>query len=90
MEERKSAWDVRRNFGSILRQVSTERTSVVIESHGQPVAVIVPLSAYRRDVQEREEMLTLLRAAQSNANMEELEAMKMALDLQREVRESRS
>lgn len=90
MEERISAWEARRQFGSVLRRVSTERKSVIVESHGEPIAAIVPMNAYRRDLAERNEFLALLEKAQMNANMDEDEAMELALEVQREVRVNRS
>ncbi|MBX3071706.1 MAG: type II toxin-antitoxin system Phd/YefM family antitoxin [Thermomicrobiales bacterium] len=46
MEQRMSAWEARRHFGSVLRKVSTQRTSVIVESHGEPMAAVVPIEQY--------------------------------------------
>ncbi|MCC6945617.1 MAG: type II toxin-antitoxin system Phd/YefM family antitoxin [Thermomicrobiales bacterium] len=89
MEERISAWEARRQFGSVLRKVSTERTSVIVESHGEPIAAIVPMNEYEPTSRKRERLLTLLREAQLNANMSEDEAMELALEEQREARKAR-
>ncbi len=51
-----SAADANRQFSKILRQVRDGET-VVVTSHGEPVAKIVPAG---RDIAEREEAMTRL------------------------------
>ncbi len=90
MAQRMSAWEARRHFGSVLRKVSSEHTSVIVESHGEPVAVIVPLSTYERDERRRAKIVELIRKAQRNTGMDEEESMALALEVQHQAPEQSS
>lgn len=89
MEKRMSAWETRRNFGKVLRDVSMNRQSVVVESHGEEVAVVVPLSDYRALQNQRERLKDELDQISGTINLTEEEAMRLALDVQAEVRAER-
>ena len=74
-----SAWEARRNFGKLLNDVTRSRQSVIVESHGEPVAAVVPLHVldYYRRAGER--FLELMDKAAAHANLSEEEAMEIAL-----------
>ena len=46
-------WEARRNFGKLINEVSRNRQPVIVESHGEPVAAVVPLhilQKYQEDI----------------------------------------
>jgi prevent-host-death family protein len=55
-----SALDARSNFGKLLRRVSEERRSLVIEKRGTPKAILLSLSDYIRLAAPEPEILTIL------------------------------
>lgn len=63
MDEAISAADANRSFSRLLRRVREGR-SVVVTSHGQPVAKLVPISKYDNKTARgaRAALLTRLRA----------------------------
>jgi len=74
-----SAWEARRNFGKLLNEVTRNRQPVIVESHGEPVAAVVPLhilESYRRAGDRLEEIAS---AAAARANLTEEEAMEIAI-----------
>lgn len=71
------AFEARRNFGSVLRDVEAKGKVVVVERHGEEVAAVVPMHLYRQWKQSREAFFAKLRlgAAQSNVSEEEASAL---------------
>lgn len=53
-----SAFDARRKFGKVLDSVVADGDSVIVERHGEPVAVVIPVAAYQQWQQQREEART--------------------------------
>jgi prevent-host-death family protein len=74
-----SAWEARRNFGKLLSDVSRNRQSVIVESHGEPVAAVVPLHVLERHKSGMEYFLETARIAAARANLSPEEAMEVAL-----------
>lgn len=81
-----AAYEARRQFGKMLRDVEARGDSYVVERHGEPVAVVVPMHVYERIKRQRDEFRAILRKAQQNANLTEEEAMELALEAVAEVR----
>lgn len=54
MEKRVSAFDVRRTFGQMLQDILKHGDKVVVERHGAPVAVVVPIEVYEQWKQARD------------------------------------
>lgn len=81
-----AAYEARRQFGKMIREVEVSGDSYVVERHGEPVAAVVPLRVYEQWKRQRDEFLAILHKAQQNANMSEEEAMELALDAVAEVR----
>lgn len=89
-----AAFEARRQFGKMIRDVETHGDSYVVERHGEPVAAVVPLRVYERWKRERDEFLDILHSAQQNSlkydpEMTEEKAMEIALEAVAEVRAER-
>jgi prevent-host-death family protein len=74
MEKTVSAFEARRNFGKILQQVSGKGDNIVVEWHGEPIAVVVPVSVYNQWQRSRQEAFERLRRMAERVNMSEEEA----------------
>lgn len=81
-----AAYEALRQFGKMIRDVETKDESFIVERHGEPVAVVVPIHVYERIKRRRDEFLGILHKAQQNASMTEEEAMELALEAVVEVR----
>jgi prevent-host-death family protein len=88
MEQRISAWQARRQFGKLLRDVSLGK-AIVVESHGEEVAAVVPIDQYRRWEQDREADFGQLRGMARQANLSEHEARILAEEAVAAAREHR-
>jgi prevent-host-death family protein len=88
-----SAFDARRKFGKVLDSVAAGGDSVIVERHGEPVAVVVSVPAYRQWQQQREEARSRFfeRARQSaeRANLDPEEAEALVAEAVAEVRAER-
>lgn len=69
MERTVSAFEARRNFGEILQEVAANGDNVVVERHGKPVAVVVPLHVYQQWQRSREAFFEKIRQAAERADM---------------------
>lgn len=78
MERKVSAFEARRNFGELLEDVAAHGDNVVVERHGKPVAVVVPLRVYEQWQRSREEFFNNMREMAQNANLEPDEADRLA------------
>ena len=89
MEKRMSAWDTRRQFGQVLKDVVRDGSTVIVESRGEEVAAIVPVRVYESIQRNREMLHRQLREISESVNMDEDEAMRLALETVAEVRAER-
>ena len=80
MEQRISAWEARRQFGKVLKDVTRNHSSIVVESHGEEVAAVVPIEDYRRMRAQRESVFRGFREIAERVNMPEDEAEALALE----------
>ncbi|HEX9987224.1 MAG TPA: type II toxin-antitoxin system Phd/YefM family antitoxin [Chloroflexia bacterium] len=74
MEKAISAFEARRNFGKLLQDVAAKGDKIVVERHGEPVAVLVPMSVYKQWQCNRERAYNTLREISERVNMSEEEA----------------
>lgn len=81
--------DIRDQIERVLEDVAVRGDHVIVEDHGEAVAVIVPFRMYEQWKQEEDDFLTLLNEAQQNANLSEEEAMELALEAVAAVRAER-
>lgn len=80
MEKRVSAFDVRRGFGQMLQDILKQGDKFVVERHGTPVAVVVPIEVYEQWKQNRERFFETLRTAQAASDLAEDEARRLAAE----------
>ena len=78
MEKTVNAFEVRRSFGQMLQDILTSSDKFIVERHGKPVAVVVPIEVYEQWKKSRERFFATLRLAQENADLNEAEATKLA------------
>jgi prevent-host-death family protein len=90
MEKTVSAAQARRQFGKLLDAVATCHERVIIERHGEPAAVLVPVNVYQQWQELREaafnDLFALIERAQANANLSEEEADALAAEAVAAVR----
>lgn len=85
MEKTIPAYEARRQFGKMIREVESKGDSYVVERHGEPVAAVVPLQVYENWKRSKERLFRIIEEAQANAqrnapNMTEEEIMDLALE----------
>ncbi|MCL4531596.1 MAG: type II toxin-antitoxin system Phd/YefM family antitoxin [Actinobacteria bacterium] len=78
MEKTVPAFDARRQFGKILQEVAARGDRYVVERHGEPVAVVVPLEVYEQWKRSRAAFFDRIRSASNRANMPAEEAASLA------------
>jgi prevent-host-death family protein len=74
-----SAWEVRRNFGKVLRDVIRDHQAVIVESYGEPIAAVVPLNVYERYEDGVRRLIEVAEAAAAQAELNRDEAMDIAI-----------
>ncbi len=72
-----SAWEARRQFGKVLRDVARDGDAFIVESHGEPVAAVVPLRIFNAWERERQALFDDMRATAERVNLSEEEAMRI-------------
>jgi prevent-host-death family protein len=86
MERRIGAFEARRNFGKVLNDVMAKGDQVVVERHGEEVAVVVPIHVYRNWRARRDRLFDEFEAMAARANMTEEEAEEFAREVIADVR----
>ena len=89
MEKSIAAFEARRQFGKILRDVEARGDQYIVQRHGEPVAAVVPMYLYKQWKKARDEFFAILHEAQQNANMTPEEADALALEAVQAVRAAR-
>lgn len=86
-----SAWEARRQFGKVLRDVSRNNDAVIVESHGEPIVAVVPIELYQRWERRREAFFDHMQAVSERANLTDEETQEIVEEAIRAVRaEARS
>ncbi len=85
MEQRMSAWDARRQFGRMLREVSSGRVRVIVESHGEPVAAMIPIEQYEAMQRSRAAAYDAIFAIADRVDLSEDDATRVIEDVMRET-----
>jgi prevent-host-death family protein len=77
MEKTISAFEARRNFGKVLQDVAACNAKVIVEKHGEAVAVVVPMEVYRQWQRSRQRVIEKMRemAMRSDLSPEEADAL---------------
>jgi prevent-host-death family protein len=89
MEKTVSAYEARRNFGKVLNEVAGKGDRIVVEKHGEPVAVVVPVEVYKQWQAARQQYFDTIRKMAEEANVPEEEAERLAVEAVRAVRARR-
>jgi prevent-host-death family protein len=80
MEKTISAFEARRQFGKLLNDISGKGDRVVVERHGEAVAVVVPIEVYEQWKRSRAEFFDRMRAVADRANLTPQEADELAAE----------
>lgn len=72
------AFEIRRNFGRLIQGVLAKGDKYIVERHGEPVAVVVPLTVYKQWKQNRATLFDSLRKAQQQSDLTPQEAESLA------------
>jgi prevent-host-death family protein len=72
-----SAWDARRQFGKVLRDVSRDGEPVIVESHGEPVVAMVPVQVFEAMMQQRQNFYDHARSVAERVDLSEDEAQEI-------------
>jgi len=86
MEKTIAAFEVRRQFGKMLTSILANDDRYIIERHGEPVAVLVPLELYEQWRRSRDRFFDHIEAVAGRVNMAPEEADEIVGDAIREVR----
>lgn len=86
MEKTIGAFEVRRQFGKMLTGVLSNDDRYIIERHGQPVAVLVPLDLYEQWQRGRDRFFDHIEAVAARVNLAPEEADALVREAIREVR----
>lgn len=74
VDKKVGAFEARRQFGQILKEVEVKGERFVVERHGEPVAAVVPIEIYEQWKKGRKEFFAKIRAAADVSNLTEAEA----------------
>ncbi len=72
------AFEARRKFGKLLREVEAERGQFIVERNGEPVAALVSMGVFNQWKKSRDEFFKRLEKMAQTANVSEDEAEKLA------------
>ena len=73
-----AAFDVRRNFGRLIQNILAKGDKYIVERHGEPVAVVVPVTVYKQWKENRATLFDSMRKAQQRADLTPQEAQSLA------------
>ena len=86
MEKTISAFEARRNFGKVLQDVAACNAKVIVERHGEPVAVVVPVEVYRQWQRHRQAFFDKMQQIAEQVNMTEEDANELIEEAKRAIR----
>ena len=89
MEKTINSFEVRRSFGKLVQDVAARGDKIIVERHGTPVAVLVPLEVYEQWKRSRERFFELLEMGQRNANLSPEAADTLALEAVQAIRQQK-
>lgn len=86
MEKTVSAYEARRKFGKLLQDVTARGDKIVVERHGEPVAVVVPMFVYEQWKCNRQKAFDTIHRMAEQANVPEDEAQELIEEAIKAVR----
>ncbi len=84
-----TSFEVRRKFGRVLQEVLAKGRKFIVERHGEPIAVIVPIETYQQWKQTRSAFFTAIRSTSERANLAPDEADTLVAEAVKTVRTHR-
>lgn len=81
-----AAFEARRQFGQILKEVEVAGKRFVVERHGEPVAAVVPIDIYNKWKKAREAFFAKIRKISDQGNLTPKEADRLASEAVQAVR----
>jgi prevent-host-death family protein len=78
MERTVAAFEARRQSGTLIDDVAAKGDKVVVERHGKPVAVMVPVALYEQWKASRERFFEFVEQSAKNANLSGEEGERLA------------
>ncbi len=90
MERTIGAFEVRRQFGKMLTGILSSGDRYIIERHGAPVAVLVPLELYEQWQRGRDRFFDHIEAVAKSVSMAPEAADELVGEAIREVRSKRT
>ena len=82
------AFEARRQFGQILKEVEIKGDRYVVERHGEAVAAVVPIEIYEQWKKGRKEFFKQIKAAAELADLTEGEAEEIIARALKAIRKS--
>ena len=77
-EKTVGAFEIRQNFGKYLQGILAKGEKYIVERHGEPVAVVVPLTVYEQWKQNRTDFFDAMRRSQKQSGLTGEEADTLA------------
>lgn len=81
--------DARQQLDRVLDEVTGKGSHYIIERHGEPAAAVVPFYLYQQWERAREDFVARIEEVAKRVNMDEDEALALALEAQQAVRAER-
>ncbi|MCC6791409.1 MAG: type II toxin-antitoxin system prevent-host-death family antitoxin [Thermomicrobiales bacterium] len=77
--KRMSDVEARRDFAQVLKEVTSGRNAVIVESNGTAVAAVVPIDLLSRFDEKEDSFFEKMQDASERANLSEEDAMELAI-----------
>lgn len=77
--KRMSDVEARRDFAQVLKEVTSERNAVIVESNGTAVAAVVPIDLLSRFDEKEDSFFETMQDASERADLSEEDAMELAI-----------
>lgn len=87
MERELNVTKAREELSNIVDRVQFQGDTYVISRNGKPAVAVVPLKVYENWRRQRQEFFDLVKTISSRSNLDADQAMELALEAQRAVRD---
>lgn len=87
MERELNVTKAREELSNIVDRVQFQGDTYVISRNGKPAVAVVPLNVYENWRRQRQEFFDLVKTISSRSNLDADQAMELALEAQRAVRD---
>ena len=80
MERELGVTEARKEFSDLVERVQYQGDAYIISRHGKPAAAVVPVQVYENWRRQREELFSLIRGMQAEADLDPVVAEKLAAE----------